>query len=159
MILVSPYLFPGDSLSSGKKTMLSLPMVSSALLKILGGKIVDEFMTRSCAPQSIPTTFQAVASELKRPYVLRRAALEKDLKRKAVPSMLARLKKQKLPIALIYGSRDQIGLESEQVEPLRQYIHFYEEKSLPEAGHAIPWTHPEELAEFVEKFVNQYESW
>lgn len=154
LILVSPYFFPNRKLSPVKKTLLLVPVVSDLILAISGNKIISKMLVETSAPDPVPSAYKEMAKQLVAPKLLRKAALEKDISKEKLQAAIEALGNSNLPVAVIWGSEDRIGKEAEQIDPLRKYISFSFEKRLEAAGHAIVWTHPSELAKFVDSFQN-----
>jgi|GEM_PF-2442089 len=154
VILVAPYLKPKNRLGFMKKTLLQTPWLGDALLRKASKKIIDDLFEKSCHPRAVPAEFWGMAETMSSPDVLRQAAFEKEASGKSPEDCLRQLAAAKKPVALIWGAEDQSSTEAEQIAPIREALKLLTERKLEGAGHAIPWTHPKELAEFVSEFLS-----
>lgn len=155
VILVSPYLFPRHRLSLAKKILLRTPIVSDLVLAVSGKRIIRQMLEETSNPNPVPSTYRRAAKQLSDPKVLRQAALEKDVSGRGLTASVVKLGAGNVPIAVIWGAKDRISKEAEQIDPIRRLISFKLEKQLPTAGHAIVWTHSKDLARFVASFLKQ----
>ena len=146
VILVSPYLFPKSLPSSLKKNLLKTPLLGNIILGRVGAGIISGLLHETSAPAPIPVPYKNLGSKLADPQILKVAALEK---RAAPIEVFQSLSKRAFPIALIYGKQDRVSTEAEQILPLRSALKPQFEKQINEAGHALLWTHPKELARAV----------
>jgi pimeloyl-ACP methyl ester carboxylesterase len=152
LLLIAPYLFQKNSLSIIKKIVLSTPLLGKYLITKSAPKIVDRFLNISCDPNPVPREFESTASALKNPRVLKVAALEKNLTKTDIKELLRAIGGRKIPVAIIYGDQDKTSSPSEQIEPIKTILKPKFEYIIRGAGHAIPWTHPQELAKAIMKF-------
>lgn len=155
LILVSPYLFPERKLGPIKRKLLLAPLASDIFLAILGKKIIGKVLIETSAPDQVPSAYKEIAKQLATPKLLRKAALEKDISKQKLHAAIEALGSSNVPVAVIWGSQDRISKVAEHINYMRRYVNFSLKKRLETAGHAIVWTHPRELAIFVESFQNR----
>lgn len=155
IILVSPYAFPQPKVGWIKKAILNTPFVSDLILAAAGGKVISKMLVDTSYPLPVPKEYQNAAKQLVRPKIVRTALAEKSLDRNNFELCLKRVGNLHIPVAIIWGAEDRVGRPSEQIDPLRAHISFNLEKELLRAGHAIVWTHPQDLAVFVRTFIDR----
>ncbi len=155
MILVSPFLFPSRPIELIKQILLRTPVIGEAFLKRAGREIIDQMLEKTSSPQSVPVAYREVAEKLSDPRVLRQAVLEKEAKGEPVHEAFAILAGAKIPVAVIWGAEDNTCKASEQIKSIRRCIPVIREECLENAGHATLWTHPKELAEAIQRFLEQ----
>lgn len=151
LILVSPYLYPGKSIF--KRILVLFPVFSHVLFTLFGKRIVSSLLRKSSYPSSVPASYQNLAIKLSNPQVLTTAVIEKE-KNHASDEDLKKISESKIPVAIIWGEKDLTSKENKQIFPIRRIIHPILEKHLRNAGHAIPLTNTEDLAEFIQTFIH-----
>jgi pimeloyl-ACP methyl ester carboxylesterase len=153
VILVAPYLFLKAEVSSLKKLILNLPGIGKALLKKVGSGAVDEMIVKSSLPKSVPAGYWRAAESYKQPDVLKRSVLEKSVSVSQVQELLRRLSAADVPVGILWGEHDQTSRYIEQVAPILKEVPYARVLRLSDAGHAIPWTHPKQMAAAVEELM------
>lgn len=154
VILIAPYLFPtGAGLL--KKAVLRAPLLGKALLKKKGPQIVEELLVKSAHPAQVPASYRALAGRLSRPETLRQAVQEKEKLRFDVLAALRALAGREVPLALLWGAQDQTSAEAQHVAPVREAAPGLFERKLEQAGHALLWTHPQQLAAAIGEFLGR----
>lgn len=143
VILISPYLFPKKSPSIATKTLLGAPLLGDKIVSLMGKKAIDELMEKSSAPAAIPASYREDALFYKNPKILKKAVLEKDYNQEELKKQI---RSSSLKITAIIGEQDKEA--QEQCEILKQ-LTSVEIKTIPNAGHALPWTHQEKLCELM----------
>lgn len=143
VILISPYLFPKKSPSLATKTLLGAPLLGDKIVSLMGKKAIDELMEKSSAPAAIPASYKEDAAFYKNPKILKKAVLEKDYNQEELKKQI---RSSALKITAIIGEQDKEA--HEQCEILKQLTSI-EIKTIPNAGHALPWTHQEKLCELM----------
>ncbi len=154
VILIAPYLFPAGA-GLLKKAVLGAPLLGKALLKKKGPQIVEELLVKSAHPAEVPASYRALAPRLSQPEVLRQAVQEKEKPGVDVLAALRALAKREVPLALLWGAQDQTSAEAQQVAPAREAAPGLFERKLEQAGHALLWTHPRELAAAIGEFLGR----
>ena len=152
VILIAPYLFPSGS-GLLKKIVLGTPLLGNALLKKKGPQIVEELLVDSARPAEVPASYRALAPRLSRPEVLRQAVQEKEKPGVDVLAALRTLAGRQVPLALLRGVQDQTSAEAQQVAPVREAAPGLFERKLGQGGHALLWTHPQQLAAAIDEFL------
>jgi pimeloyl-ACP methyl ester carboxylesterase len=149
---VSPYLFPRRS-SPLQRLLVQTPLLGPALLRKVGPGVIERFVADSCSPGPVPPAYREASSALLSPRILRTAVVEKAAPQAELREALSALSARKIPVAVVWSREDRTSTEAEQLEPLRALLPVAVERRLDApAGHAIPWTHPGELAEAVSSF-------
>jgi pimeloyl-ACP methyl ester carboxylesterase len=155
VILIAPYLFPTKEAGVALKGLLSLPILSSALLSILGPKAMAKFAIKTAYPDAPSKEYRATSQAYAKPAILRTAMTETSGRAPGIRSALAQLEKRKLPILVIWAKQDQVSPEADQIQPLRKIIPQLQELALDSAGHALLWTKPSELAKAIQSFTQK----
>jgi pimeloyl-ACP methyl ester carboxylesterase len=155
VLLVSPYLYPRKKLGLAQRVLIQLPGLGDRILRKAGQKIVDDLLENTSHPSAVPGAYWTLAEKLAQPAVLRRAALEKTEAGPTAEECLRALNGLGIPLGLVIGTDDRTGPEAEQIAPLKQVARFELERRLERVGHAIPWTHPAELARIVAEFAER----
>lgn len=150
---VAPYLIPQGALAASAKVLLTIPLVGGAVLRASGPRRIAELLVKSCAPAAIPEAYRSIAPLLARPASLRAAVFEKEAPELDVAGAVAELAAAGVSFGVLWGTGDQTSSEDVQVAPLRTWLKLAVDQRLEGAGHAIPWTHPAELARFVEDLI------
>ncbi len=152
IILISPYLFQKKQPSLIQKAALSAPGLGNWILRKSGHRIIDQFLKKSCDPTPVPEAYRKISNQLMEPQILKTAALEKTVSKNQIIHFLQLVKKNKIPLALIYGDQDKTSLPSEQIDPIKKILSPTFEERVQDGGHALPWTHPHALAKAIMKF-------
>ena len=152
VILVAPYIYPKPA-GGLKKMLLGAPWIGDKLLSSKGPGIIEELLTRSSSPHEVPPSYRARASALAAPEILRRAVFEKEEAAPATDHVLKQLTEAGTSVLIIWGTDDLTSSEEDQVAPLRQALKIEKELKLENAGHALLWTHPNELAQGITDYL------
>jgi pimeloyl-ACP methyl ester carboxylesterase len=152
LLLVAPYLFQNGKTGLLKKAVLSTPIVGNYLISKSAQKIIEQFLNKSCDPHPVPKELKQTAQELENPRVLKTAALEKDITSDEVTKLLKQIKSKTIKVGIIYGDQDKTSSIQEQIDPIKNILNPDFEHIIKGAGHAIPWTHSNELAKAILKF-------
>jgi pimeloyl-ACP methyl ester carboxylesterase len=155
VILISPYIFP-KKMGLMKRALVGAPGLGKALLRKKGAQIVEELLLKSSHPREVPAAYRELAARLARPERLARSVQEREEPGLDAREALRRLARKKVPLALLWGAQDQTSSEAEQVAPVRELVpNGLFERRLDNAGHALLWTHPAELAAAIVEFLEQ----
>jgi pimeloyl-ACP methyl ester carboxylesterase len=150
VILVSPYLFPKSRLGPLSEAAIRLPWIGNALLRQAKERIHSQMFEESRSSHGIPSAYWEMAERMTSPPILRRAILEKQIETKAIFESLEKLRGRGLRVGVICGKRD--GTQGEQSAQIRKRLDLSFEHEVEDGGHALIWTHPEEVARAVRRF-------
>lgn len=151
-IMVSPYLYSkNNSLITG---LVTLPILSDIIFPILGKRIINSMLKKTSFPLSVPSSYQDLVKKLAAPSILKAAILEKN-KAVSIGNMFKEIRNSKIPVAIIWGSKDLTSREDKQITPIYGFIKPILEERLQNVGHAIIFTNPRKLAEFIKNFRNK----
>jgi pimeloyl-ACP methyl ester carboxylesterase len=153
VILIAPYLYPTKKPGAVMKLLLAIPPLSNLLLGKLGPKAMKSFIEKSAYPAQAPETYIEIGKQYAKPEILRTAMTETENRGAGIEAALSALAKRNIPVQLIWGKQDQTSSEAEQIAPLRQIFSKLQEAHLDQAGHALIWTHPENLANAISRFI------
>lgn len=144
VFLISPFVFPKKSPSLIAKTLLKAPIIGNQVVGLMAKKAIDKLVQDSSSPASIPSEYLNDAQYYKKPALLKKAVLEKDYDQKQLKELL---KKSKIKITAIIGDQDQSA--KDQCDQLKQLCPL-DIKVIKQAGHALPWTHQQQLCELIQ---------
>lgn len=154
IVLVSPYLYPEKKIGSFQKWIVKNPLFGDLILNRKGPKAIRNMLYESSFPRATPISYIQVERKLSHPRVLRAGILEKaEWSTSTLHSLLEEIQSFGVPVGLIWGKQDQTSSEERQIAPLREKLDILKETQIPNAGHAIPWTHPKDLAIFLNQFT------
>jgi len=144
LILISPYLF-SEPLGSLKKLLLSNSLSANFLISKLKDKIIDELIEKSAHPKSASNEYREIAARYNNVNILQRAALEKEIPASEIEDLCKKCKDRE--VVIIWGDQDQ-STDLGHIQRIRKLI-TAKEITLTGAGHAIPWTHREEVMKYI----------
>jgi pimeloyl-ACP methyl ester carboxylesterase len=145
LVLVNPHLVVDSPLGGAAALLVRIPGLADALLARKAPQMADEFLRRSFAPASPPDD-PALVTRLDSGAVWRAAARRKLLHQRAG---LEPLDAAPCPIAVVRGEADQVARWDLQTRALAGAAAEVEAHGVPDAGHALLWTHPERVADIV----------
>lgn len=149
IILVSPYLFP--SKSKVIKRIVDIPILGKYLLRLMGNKFIDNLLKKSSYPDHPPLAYTRLSSAY---APILKASIDEKTQGKDVVEMLKKLKKLSIPLFLIWGEKDLTSQESTQILPIRMNAHPFLEEKIKNAGHALIFTKPNEVAKLILKVIS-----
>lgn len=153
IILVSPYLVALDPPGFLKKTLLRTPALGNLLLSRARGQVLERFLEKSSSPVPISKAYRECVEESFTVSVLRESVFEKQAGGLSAESALQKVKQAQIPVQVIWGDRDLTSDEKIQIQPIREILGgAFQEVKIPSAGHALIWTHAEEVARWVDQF-------
>lgn len=159
VILVSPYLFPTKKPGALMKGLLISDLFRNLALPAMAKKSIEKMLIESSHPKSVPESYQNDAKLYFNGERLSHSILEKDIKHEKIIKRLEELKAKNIPVIVIMGEGDQTsykGVNKEnQFDPLLTFKNI-QIKTLPDAGHALLWTHPKELANLVNECLEKF---
>lgn len=150
VVLVAPHFFPKKRAGILKKFILSIPFLRDAVLRRKAPAIVGEFLQNSCSPDPVPAFVLSLAERYENPELLARAILDKETLRMDEPmkrKFLARAEAAGTAVTLVVGLSDPTSTV-DQWRWLTSLSHF-KKIEIPSAGHALIWTHRDELANAI----------
>ncbi len=158
VILVAPYLFPTKKPGALMKGLLMFDLFRNTALPALAKKSIEKMLKESSHPHPIPEIYAEDAKEYFNTERLAHSILEKDIADKKVIKRLEQLKAKNIPVVVIIGEGDQTsykGVNKErQFDPLLVYKNI-QIKTIPEAGHALLWTHIKELSVLINDSIEK----
>lgn len=147
LVLISPFLEPG-----GKPFLLRLariPLAGNLLLHLLSGPLVSGFLRRTAHPDPPSPAYLAKAATWSRPDLLL-AAFEPSIA--DAQAAIRSLEGNPPRILVLAGSEDHASLDAALVLRSRLGASC---QILSHAGHALPWTRPEEVARAIDAFLKE----
>ncbi|HLD99383.1 MAG TPA: alpha/beta hydrolase [Bdellovibrionota bacterium] len=166
LILVAPYLFP-KPVGGLKRLLVGAPYLGEWLCKKAGSAQIARMLIDSSFPCEVPDAYRRAGEEMRHPGSLRRSVLEKVIDETEIAALFEAVVESKIPVAVVWGEQDKTIRETDQLGRLRRVLFSankaagksdsneangpenFLEKSIENAGHAIPWTHARELAAFI----------
>jgi len=148
IILVSPYLFP----TKGKllKSISDIPIFGEFLLSVVGNKFINNMLKKSSCPDSVPLEYKKASLT----YVsILKASINEKLQEENVIEMLRKIDKLSIPLFLIWGENDLTSRENTQILPIRVNAQPILEEKIENAGHALIFTKPKEVAQIILKMI------
>lgn len=140
LILIAPYFF-AEPLGFVKKALITNSFTSKILISKMSEQIIEELLIKSASPKVASDEYRRIAERYKSVDVLREAALEKEI---PVSEILELCKKaSEREVHIIWGDCDE-SLDLEHMTKIKNNLSS-KEVVIKDAGHAIPWTHQEEL--------------
>lgn len=147
LVLIAPFLERG-----GKPALLRLsraPLVGELLLRLLAKPLVSGFLRRTASPDAPAPGYLAKAESWSRPDRLR-AAFEPSAH--DTSATIDALEADPPRILVLAGSEDRPSVAAADVLRVRLRASC---RILSNAGHALPWTRPEEVAKAIDAFLQE----
>jgi pimeloyl-ACP methyl ester carboxylesterase len=154
LILIAPYLFPTNSPSLIKKAVLRTPLLGDKVLSLLGPKSIKQFLTDSSHPAPVTQAYRDQSKLYLAPKLLKKSILEKEVSDTELAQSLKSIHTNK-KICLIRGENDKTSPFEEQIKPILENLNI-REFIIPNAGHALIWTHPKEVAEIINNYLEKF---
>ncbi|MCD6009181.1 alpha/beta fold hydrolase [Halomonas sp. IOP_31] len=121
----------------------------------LGVRYATRMLAAIFAPEPVPADFATRGGGLlaMRPQAF--YANSSDLVRleNDMPALIRRYPELRLPVAILFGERDRILEPARHGLALRDRLPGLAVETLPEAGHMLPLTRPDETAAFIRRVV------
>ncbi|MEE2961305.1 MAG: alpha/beta hydrolase [Myxococcota bacterium] len=152
IILAAPILFPNPQ-GLFRKLILNAPFVSDIIIRRKSPAILDEFIKQTCFPAPCPEGYRDWLEEITVPDILKQCVKEKIEIALDIPAILSRINLQEIPVFVIWGDQDQSVHEIEQIRPIRSRLSNLQEAKLHGAGHALMWTHHQEVQKSIALFL------
>lgn len=145
VILIAPYLVPQNKPTLLKRIIMNTPIVSSVILGMVGEESIDKMLIESSYPAQIPESYKQDSINYLIPTYLRQSVLEKNIDQEEIHELLKQHAKRGTNIVVIRGREDRTSPAKIHIQPLIE-INRAKEIVFDMAGHALLWTHPEEIA-------------
>lgn len=152
IILVAPFI-KANPLSPAKKFLLRIPVLGTLLLKSATKKTVEDFLVKSSSPQNVPAAFRQTAEQHYTTDALKLAVFEKESIRSELKNDLQVIAQSKIPVLLIYGDSDATSDYATHLGPIKNAIPHAQEVVVKDGGHALLWTHTDELVSQIQNFT------
>jgi acyl-CoA synthetase (AMP-forming)/AMP-acid ligase II/pimeloyl-ACP methyl ester carboxylesterase len=153
IILISPYIYPEKKIGLVLKNIMNTKLLRNPLLKLMADKKIEQMLITSSSPKDVPANYQMDAKDYLKSERMAHAILEKDFDTEKLFQALNTLEKRKIPIHIIYGEKDLTSAYEKQIMPLLEFSNV-DKVSLSDAGHALLWTHTEQLAELIKSLLS-----
>lgn len=149
VVLINPKLIEDHEESLWNKIILSTPLLRTLVLKWRSRKLSKSYVTERFQPYEAPAEIrQQLEPYLSQAYVWRgAAAYTKLMKKMPLP---AQFQETKVPVTVIFGENDRVAPPCDQL-PILRNIKNVKEDIIPGAGHSLPWTHPQVIADALQK--------
>ena len=154
IILISPYLYTEKKVGLVLKHIMNTKALSKPLLNLMGPKKIEKLLVNSSSPHGVPDIYREDSYSFSKPERLSHAIIEKEHDLSTLFASLKTLEKRKVPIYIIYGDNDLTSSYDDQIKPLIEFSNV-ELFSIPNAGHALLWTHTEILANKIKSFTEK----
>jgi pimeloyl-ACP methyl ester carboxylesterase len=151
LILVNPYLVVENRMPFLTRALLRMPGVGSALLRASLTRNVERFLTNVFKPGAAPEAYvDDLRKSLSHPEVWKGAASYKA-HQQAAP--LATPTTFPCRVLVLRGEDDAVASWTRQREVFDLTSGALDERTYSGAGHGLPWTHGEEVATEVRRFI------
>jgi hypothetical protein len=147
IFLVAPFLASSKPLTSFSKFLILTPLISSALIHFSFKKWSLDFQKRMFSQDEISLAPEFLES-LNSPATWKQT-LSNKIFQESNPLSPKVANLIKAPVNLLLGKRDQIINESEVLAQLHSLNLSHETGYLSLGGHALPWTHKKEIAQWL----------
>ncbi|MBI3944555.1 MAG: alpha/beta hydrolase [Armatimonadetes bacterium] len=156
LVLVASVAYPlrgyGPLLALAR--LLCAPVAGNVLLSTLAAPLgpvaAGRLLEAAFSPDAVlPGVAPRAAALWTRPAAARAAAEDGITLARSLRAMRPRYPTIRVPVHIVVGEEDRIVNPAEHSYPLRHAIGHSRLTRLARAGHAIPWTHPEVVAEAI----------
>ncbi len=153
LVLINPLLTPQERDDRPGKALLATPLLRSLVLRWRCRALAATFVTRSFAPDAPSASIRTgIESFLSQAQVWRgESAYHELMKEKPLHHHFNAIH---TPVKVLFGKQDLVAPIDLQL-PILEKLSQMNALIVPEAGHALPWTHPILVADEVLKTVRQ----
>jgi pimeloyl-ACP methyl ester carboxylesterase len=150
LILISPYITPSNPMAKWLGQAVGFPFIGAILGKLIANSKTDSFIADSAAPARLSESAALeLSSRYKNPNIWKRAILLKEIQtnRDALDLNAVKIASK---VLVIFGEQDKF--KREQVDAIKASSSFAKNISIvniPNAGHALIWTHVNELSHAI----------
>lgn len=160
LLLVAPVGFYTHELQTEAfYRTLSLPVLGDAIARLLmlfGRNKIDRALERAFYPQKPPKDYiEAFASMLLRPGQLMSFARDELCISSSVEQISDMYCSVAAPVSILCGDKDRLLFSDNQAAKLKKAIPSAELKIIENAGHMIPFTHPQEVMEALRELKSR----
>jgi pimeloyl-ACP methyl ester carboxylesterase len=149
LVLVNPFLVAVEPLPTAVSTLATAPVLGEPLLALAAPRLSRSFLEDTFFPAEPPPEVAELRRErLRAPATWRAAIRRREGQREAPLPDLAGLP---CPAVVLLGAQDRVASWPDQRRPLLGVIDRLEIHEIPAAGHALPWTHPDEIVAGIER--------
>lgn len=150
IILISPYLMHVEKISRIKKIFIQLPIFHKNILKFYSSLEIRSFITKTSQPSLVPLSYSENKSLFAEPGIFIRSINEKiEPQTISYASIIRDIDRCNLPMHIIFGEEDSCEYSISSVSMIRKISSNSTFRCVKGSGHALPWTHPEIVAETV----------
>ena len=150
IILIAPYVL-AKPVGTLKKVILNLPILGNKILKSKADSAIEQMLIDSSLPAQVTNTYKKVAQKYKEVSLLKESILEKNI---TTSSMERYLTSTDQEIHIIQGNQDQTS-KMDHIEFIQKFSKKVSLKIIKDAGHAIPWTHTEEVKKELTNIIGE----
>lgn len=151
VLLINPCLIPSqeEGMSRPKKALLAIPLLRSLIFRMRCRSFASEYVSKNFAPD-FPTaeTRRSLESFLSQSLVWRGEAVYQELMQEK--PIDGNLKDIQIPVRVLFGKQDRVAPIESQLSILEKLPNM-NARVIPDAGHALPWTHTSCILEEVNK--------
>jgi pimeloyl-ACP methyl ester carboxylesterase len=153
VLLINPLLTDNHPLSRKEKFLFATPILRSLILKFRGKKLANRCLNSFFAPSVPPQELNSLLMPSLLPSKVWRGAAcyKKMMHQHPLPNDFSEIQ---VPIRILCGESDQVAHSEEQLALLKS-IESMNVKIISSAGHALLWTHQEEVLVELTRFFNQ----
>ncbi len=153
VVLISPYLQASQPTGGLKGAILALPVLGEWILRRAAPTAIEAFLTESSSPAAVPAFYRAQKEALSSPRVLLASILEKTISLLDLRAIERSLYNK--PALIVWGAEDKTSSEAVHIAPLRSVFSKVREVKIPEAGHALVYTHPDIILAELKSFITE----
>lgn len=148
VILINPKLIEDYEETLTNKIILATPLLRTLVLKWRSRKLSKSYVSERFQPYEASSEVKQVLEPyLSQALVWRGAAsYRKLMKKQPLPEQFV---ESNVPITVLFGENDRIAPPCDQLPILRK-LKNVEEEIVPQAGHSIPWTHPQLIVDALQ---------
>ena len=149
LIFVSPYLFPTNR--SLIKKAITFSIFGAVLLKLFGKSSINNMLVKTSYPQDPSPSYKKASVEYL--AILKESIIE-TLQKPDVLKKLETINKLSIQLTIIWGEEDQTSSENAQIAPIKTAVKKVVLDKIKNAGHALIFTNPKELASVIRKAIS-----
>ncbi len=156
VMLVAPAIYESQD---GVSLVTSLPAVpvlgdavNAVLTPLFGASVVRSELKKAFSPDPVPPKYlRSVLSEWTKPEKVKAYSLDEASLNDCLKKFSPRYPEISVPVSILAGDSDLIVSEKDNAERLHQALPKSHLTVLPKTGHEIPFTHPQAVADEIER--------
>ena len=152
LILIAPYLVNENGSNTLIKTILKTPFLGKKILSAKADSAIEELLAKSSSPQEVPPSYRELFKDIDQVSVLKNAVLEKIETEKEITDEIEKFHDSGRPLLLIAGDSDKSSPAEFHLRPF-EAIENVEAHIIKDGGHALSWTHKEQVLGHIERFI------